>query len=103
MSGSWDKTIRLWELSSGTNIATFPSTQDVWSVDFNAAGTLFAATGEDQMVHIWDLGSKKEVAAIHGSSSAILNVRFLAPDLIVAAGKDGEAHLWKLADLNIGK
>ena len=71
---------------------------------FNADGTLFASTGEDQTVCIWDTETKKEVVAFRGSTGPILNIRF-SPEsgLIVAGGKDGTARMWNLADLNISK
>ena len=79
-------------------------TQDVWSVDFNAQGTLLASTGEDQMVRIWDFESKKEIAAFRGSTGPLLNVRFSAePGFIAAGGKDGNARIWSLSSLNIAK
>ena len=58
-SGSWDKTIKLWNLETKTEIATLEGHKDfVTSVAFNHNGTLLASGSWDATIKLWNLETK---------------------------------------------
>jgi hypothetical protein len=53
-SGSEDKTVRLWDVNSGKEIAPFKGHESsVWSVAFSPDGNRIASGSDDKTVRIW--------------------------------------------------
>ena len=66
-SGSWDNTIKLWNLETKTEIATLKGHKNlVTSVAFNYNGTLLASGSEDNTIKLWNLEKKTEIATLEG-------------------------------------
>jgi hypothetical protein len=65
-SGSWDKTVRLWDAATGKEIRSLSGhSAHVNSVAFSPDGTRIASGSLDNTVRLWDAGTGKEVASIH--------------------------------------
>src|SRR5262249_50639198 len=67
VSSSWDGTVRVWEATTGRQVArlTYPYSSEtefpvVPSVAFHPGGKLLAAFGRDGAVRFWDLATGKE-------------------------------------------
>lgn len=93
LSASWDKTLRLWELATGTTTRRFVGhTNDVLSVSFSADNRQIVSGARDKSIKLWNtLGDCKYTITEKGHSDWVSCVRF-SPNpqnpVIVSSGWD---------------
>ncbi|WP_414590263.1 WD40 repeat domain-containing protein, partial [Scytonema sp. PCC 10023] len=59
-SASEDKTIKLWNISTGQQISTFTGhTDKVFSVAFSPDGKTVASASEDNTIKLWNISTGK--------------------------------------------
>jgi len=106
LSSSWDKTLRLWELSTGNTTRTFVGhTNDVLSVSFSADNRQIVSGSRDRTIKLWNtLGDCKFTITEKGHTEWVSCVRF-SPNpqnpVIVSAGWDKLVKVWELASCRI--
>ncbi|KAL4933753.1 WD40 repeat-like protein [Aspergillus undulatus] len=106
LSASWDKSLRLWELSSGQTTRTFVGhTNDVLSVSFSADNRQIVSGSRDRTIKLWNtLGDCKYTITDKGHTEWVSCVRF-SPNpqnpVIVSAGWDKLVKVWELASCRL--
>jgi len=105
ITGSWDKTIRLWDLNSGKNLTKFIGhTKEVFTISLSNDGRHIASGSADGMIKIWNsLGHCKESLKDPSGSNWISIVKFLPnPEpLILSCSWDGIIRIWNVSKKSI--
>jgi len=101
LSGSWDGTLRLWDLNTGNTTRRFVGhTKDVLSVAFSADNRQIVSGSRDKTINLWNtLGQLKFTISENGHTEWVSCVRFspnLNTPLIVSAGWDRVVKVWNL-------
>ncbi len=98
-SASSDRTVKLWDRATGTNLATLKGHEDrVLSVAFAPDGETLASASDDRTVKLWDRATGANLATLKGHEASVSSVAF-APDgkTLASASWDKTVKLWDRA------
>jgi guanine nucleotide-binding protein subunit beta-2-like 1 protein len=99
LSGSWDGTLRLWDLKKGQTIKRFVShSRDVLAVAFSPDNRQIASGGRDKNLKIWNtVGECKFTVEQGAHSDWVSSVKFYQDQktpLVVSASWDKTVKVW---------
>src|SRR5262249_35189554 len=95
-SGSADKTIKLWDMTSRKELLTLKGHRErVTGVAFSADGQHLVSGSDDRSVRLWDIASGREALTLLGHTARVTSVAF-SPDGIHAASgsEDKTVRVW---------
>ena len=109
LSGSWDRTLRLWEINSGKNTRRFVGhKKDLLSVEFSVDNCQIVSGSRDKTIKLWNaLGEWKYTTAgvdckVH---TELVSCSRFSPSqsvhLIVSCGWDRLVKVWRLTDCKL--
>jgi WD40 repeat protein len=98
-SGSYDKTVRLWDAATGKEIRRIQGqTSSVESVSFSPDGKTVASGSYDKTVRLWDAATGKEIRRMEGHTDPVNSVSFSPDGKTIASGSDDNTvRLWDAA------
>jgi WD40 repeat protein len=99
LSGSQDRSVRLWDVESGKQIRCMTGhTGGVNSVALSFDGGLALSGSEDKCVHLWELPSGRELRRFRGYRGVVTSVIFYGDARkALSASRERTVHLWELA------
>jgi WD40 repeat protein len=99
LSGSFDKTMKLWEVSSGREIRTFQGhTESISSVAFSPDGRYALSGSSDKTLKLWEVSSGREIRTFQGHTDSVISVAF-SPDgrYALSGSSDNTMKLWEVS------
>ena len=102
-TGSWDGTLKLWNLEnrtlSGGQVSLRWLGQHTGSIHrlvFTADGRLLASGGDDAAIRLWDVSTGKLLQTLSCQSSVVYALAWSPDGRMLASGSfDGSIHLWQ--------
>src|SRR6266566_3823695 len=95
-SGSWDGSLKLWDLQRGT-LLWDRHTDSINSVAFVPDGSMLASGGDDALIQLWNVTSGTNVQTLTGQGGAVHALAW-SPDgkLLASSGFDGRIRVWEI-------
>ena len=101
ISGSWDNTIKVWNLTTGKEQITLKGYSNwVYTVAVTADGNRAISGSFDTSLKVWDLTTRKELFTLNGHSDSVNSVAVTADGKRAISGSDDRSL--KVWDLIIG-
>jgi len=96
VSGSVDKTVKLWEVATGTLLHTLLAhSQQVWVVTTSPDGKMLGSAGGDGKINLWEVSTGYWLHTIESLSSWVISLAFSPDSKTLASGsQDGTITLW---------
>jgi WD40 repeat protein len=97
-SGSFDRTIKIWNPKTGTLLRTLSGHADaVRSIAISRDGSLLASGSSDTTIKIWNLQTGQLLRTLSGHRGAIWSIS-ISPDgkTLVSGAYDGDIKTWNL-------
>jgi len=103
-SGSYDETIRLWNVNAGTLLRTLEGHEwEVTSVAFSPDGKTLASGSRDETTRLWNVETGELLKTLRAETEEVLSVAFSPDGQTLASGRSGNQgktiNLW---DANTG-
>ncbi|CAE7145491.1 unnamed protein product [Rhizoctonia solani] len=90
-SGSWDKTVRMWDTQSSSSIGESLRGHSHWvnSVSFSPLGNLIASGSSDRTICLWDTKTRQQSGVLQGNNP-FLSIAFSPDARLIASGYGGD-------------
>ena len=99
-SGSDDRTIRLWDTSTGTEMLNL-SSEKTQALAFSANRKMLASGSKDGTIHLWDITTGKQLSPFKEQKGYCSILAFSIDNKMLANGtRNGTIYLWDIATGN---
>ena len=98
ISGSIDRTCKLWDVNSGKEIHTLLGhTAEIVSLNFNTDGRQVITGSFDHTIKLWDVGTGKCIHTLSGHHGEISSTQFnFSSELCISGSIDRTCKIWNV-------
>ena len=103
LSGSHDKTARLWDVETGAQLQRLAGHREfIWKVAFSPDGKYALTASQDKSARLWDVATGVELRRYTGHTNYVVAVA-ISPDgeTIATGGRDKQVQLWNVQSSTI--
>lgn len=87
--------VRLWNLASGTNTATLPGSDEIWSLAFSPDSGSLAAGAVDGTIRVFEVAGGKQTGLLQGHTAKVWSLAFSPDGKHLASGaQNGTIRIW---------
>ena len=99
VSGSGDKTVKIWDMSTGRLVNTLRGHGDsVESVAISSDGEYIVSGSRDTTVKVWDIGSGRVLDTLRGHDGTVWSVAISSDgEYIVSGSQDNFVKIWDIS------
>jgi len=103
-SGGFDKTIRIWDIKSGTEKLTFYGHQaEIFDVVFSADSRLLFSASADGTIKVWDLASEICIQTLNHENQVLGLAYHPQTQMLAAVSQDKTTSIWRLDNNKLSK
>jgi WD40 repeat protein len=107
VSGSYDGTVRLWDVAAHRQIGAPLAGHDdkINSVAFSPDGKTLATGGADGTIRLWDVATHRQIGAPLASHAGVVYSVVFSPDgkTLASGSADGAIRLWDVATQQVAR
>ena len=91
-----DKTVKIWDLHTGTLLYILEHEEDIFSIDFSNNNEKLATASKDGTIHLWNVHTRTLLVTLY-QENAIKDVAFTPDDKrVVTGGWDKTVRVWDI-------
>lgn len=99
VSGSDDRTIRIWDIDGKQLACLQGASGEVYTVAFSRDGKYLLSGGRDRLLRLWDLAAWKQVRVFQGHTDSVRAVAFSSDGKqALSGGDDRSVRVWNVAN-----
>jgi WD40 repeat protein len=103
VSGSNDRTIKLWNIQTGNPFKTFSGhSRSILSVSISADSTMIASGSQDHTIRLWDVQIGGYTVVPHKGPVTCVNFSPVDPQHFISASQDGTIQQWGVDGNQVG-
>lgn len=93
-SGSWDQTVRIWQVASGEQLGEIPHPDQVIALDWSPNGNMLASATWGSQILLWEPGTTNSLGELAGHRDSITHLAFSPDGALLASASTDSARLW---------